>query len=612
MLVAILSRDFWMPDEPRYAQIAREMMWSGDYLVPRFNGDIYKEKPPLLFWAIAIASTPLGEVSEITARVPNFVSAIVTLLLTYALARRMFGHRTALLSTLVLAMSYRFWWQAQFGQIDMLLCACMTLSFYALWRWHEMRQTRWLIALYAGIALGLLAKGPPALLFPLLAAAVFYLRDLKSLRVMKLWIGVPASLAPVLLWLIPARLAASAEETAGGALWSTLYRQVYARLFLGTSHAQPIWYYLENMPIDWLPWTVFAPWIVVYAWRQRRSGPAMRFILSWIVPALIFFTLSTGKRALYILPTYPAIAILVACAMIALVETGRRRWIVPSTIAWCFLLSAVALLPLAAFVPSIAELWRPSLFVVSAVALACVVWSVFILTAKAWRHLPYALAFQFALLLGTGSAVVFPIADTLISARDLMAPIRMLNTKGDVIVFSAIRVRDEYLIYSQMLHRRLLARPGISAFDSDLSEDDRTKLQARLLDTLEKAAVSVPAFDPFTPKDIAAAELRDACRRAALEAGVPEDALAEWSASVEAEVAELLPAFNGPTPAILIVSTTHWPWIRAHLREPANFILLTRGSVREHDMMVLGNAAAASAWADVSANADPPSDGTRN
>ncbi len=600
-----------MPDEPRYAQIAREMMWSGDYLVTRFNDGIYKEKPPLLFWSIALASAPFGDVSEFTARVPSFLSAIATLLLTYALARRMFGHRPALLSVLVLAMSYRFWWQAQNGQIDMLLCGCMTLSLYSLWRWHESRQARWLIALYTGIALGLIAKGPPALLFPLLAAAVFYVRDLKSLRAMKLWIGVPAALGPVLLWLIPARLAVSEGETAGGAIWTTLYRQVYGRLFLGTSHAHPFWYYLENIPIDWLPWTVFAPWVVLHAWRQRHSGSAMRFILSWIVPALIFFTLSSGKRALYILPTYPAIAILIACAIIALVESGRRRWIIPSAVAWCLLLAVVASVPVAAFVPSIAEFWRPSMFAVTAVAVVCILWTGLVLAAKAWRHLPYALAFQFALVLSVGSSVVFPIADTVISARDLVAPIRILGTKGEIAVFGATKVRDEYLIYSHTLIRPLVVRPGMSAFASDLSEDERVLVAGRLLNALEQASAAVPTFDPFAPDDEAAAEVRAACSLSVLGAGVPDDKLAAWSAAVEAEIAELASSFNGPTAAMLIVSTAHWPWIRAYLRGPIHAVVLTRQHVREHDMMVIGNAAAASAWAEVSGNTLPP-DAARN
>ena len=94
--------DLWPPDEPRFAEVAREMMQSGNYLAPTVNNLPYKEKPPLLFWAISAASLPFGDVNEFTARVPSALGGVITVLLTYLLARRLYGQKIAVWSALIL------------------------------------------------------------------------------------------------------------------------------------------------------------------------------------------------------------------------------------------------------------------------------------------------------------------------------------------------------------------------------------------------------------------------------------------------------------------------------------------------------------------------------
>ena len=143
-LIPAFFHDLWTPDEPRYALVAQEMMWSGDYLVPRRNGEVYTEKPPLMFWAMAAVSWPFGNVSEVTARIPSAVSGAFVLVLVFARARRMYGSSVAWLSVVVAATAFRFWWQAHVGQLDMLLCLWVTLALYSLFRWHEARAAGWL------------------------------------------------------------------------------------------------------------------------------------------------------------------------------------------------------------------------------------------------------------------------------------------------------------------------------------------------------------------------------------------------------------------------------------------------------------------------------------
>ena len=118
---AIGTHDLWPADEPRYAQVAREMLESGDCLTLRINAEPYLEKPPLLFWAIAAVSKPFGDVSAISARIPSVVSALVVVALTYLFAARLYTPRLAFWSALVLMTANRFWWQATHAQIDMLV-----------------------------------------------------------------------------------------------------------------------------------------------------------------------------------------------------------------------------------------------------------------------------------------------------------------------------------------------------------------------------------------------------------------------------------------------------------------------------------------------------------
>src|SRR5690606_38065267 len=126
----------WPADEPRFGEVAREILQTGNWLVLHVNGEPYMEKPPLFCWLIAIVSAPFGDVSEFTARMPSIAAALVTVLFTFLITARMTGSRQALMAALVLMTASRFWWQARTAQIDMVLTACLTVAFYAFWRHH--------------------------------------------------------------------------------------------------------------------------------------------------------------------------------------------------------------------------------------------------------------------------------------------------------------------------------------------------------------------------------------------------------------------------------------------------------------------------------------------
>lgn len=338
--IGIGRYDVWPPDEPRFAQVAREMLENGDYIALTVNDQPYLEKPPLLFWSMAAFGAIFGDVNERAARLPSVISGVAGVVLTYLLASRMFGARVGLWSALILMTSFRFWWQARTGQTDMLLTGCVTGSMYCLWRWDEARKGTWLLFAYVLLAAALLTKGPPALVF-VLAGTLFFYRGEPLSRKATHWVaGTLVALLVVALWYVPARLLGHAETGAEMqvGIGENLFRNTVGRLFLGVSKAQWPWYYLTTIPVDLAPWTLFLPWAVAKAWRERRSSRAMHFLMMWTVPALIFFSISIGKRATYVLPLFPIFAIFMARGVLDFMDHDHAVWRRRLTWIWAFLL----------------------------------------------------------------------------------------------------------------------------------------------------------------------------------------------------------------------------------------------------------------------------------
>jgi 4-amino-4-deoxy-L-arabinose transferase-like glycosyltransferase len=344
-LPGIGARDLWNPDEPRYAEVAREMRASGSLFVPRLNGRTYAEKPPLLFWAIAACDALPGVRLEVAARLPSVFAAALTLLVLFDLARRLFDRRVAWLAVLVFASSAKILWQGRIGQIDMLLTALVTAAMAGFVSGVvDERPARYrLFFLCAGLAT--LAKGPAGLLPPLLAIVVWGLatgrRDLlRALRIptgLLVWAGVVA------LWLVPAALAGGRDY-----LDTILFRQNLTRYADPWHHLKPWYYYLKTLPGDFFPWSFLLPSAVWIGARrifdERRRG--FTLLACWALVTLVFFSLSPAKRTVYLLTAYPALAALVALGL-SEIEGSFARWRRWLTLPLALVAAVATLLPLA-------------------------------------------------------------------------------------------------------------------------------------------------------------------------------------------------------------------------------------------------------------------------
>ena len=322
-------RDPWPADEPRFALIARDMVITGDWLLPRVGGDIYADKPPLFFWLIALG-LQMTQSLRLSFLLPSLLSGLACVVLVYDLARRLWNRETGLIAGALLLLTVQFVWQARQAQIDATLCFWTTLSLYGLLR-HLLLgpQWRWYVIGWAAAGFGVITKGVGFL--PLLVLIPFVL--LRAPRwspriaggASAQWlVGPLAFLIAVSVWLVPMLLLAQSDPALAGYRDEILFRQTIDRYANAWHHRKPFWYFFVNViPAMWLPLTALLPWLVP-KWRQalRERDLRIALLLSWIVIIVLFFSFSSGKRGVYVLPAVPAFVL--ACAPYA-TELLRKR-----------------------------------------------------------------------------------------------------------------------------------------------------------------------------------------------------------------------------------------------------------------------------------------------
>lgn len=332
--------DLWNPDEPRYAEVSREMVEGGDWILMHRNGALYTDKPPLFFWTIAISYFLWQGFTPFAVRFPSALFGTLTVLLTFFIGKRLYSSRTGFLSGLILATSVQFAYLSTRGNIDTTLTFFTTASIFCFLQWYQRRQEGEtspkameglsFYGYYIGMALATLAKGPVGFILPLLVTLLFLLvqKDWGGIRQMRLLSGLGLMMAIVLAWYLPAVLKGGKDY-----LNATLLHQSVERFAKGTSHIRPIYYYLLNFPVDFLPWIFFLPAAVAYGCSRETMERRKEFffLLIWFIVIFLFFTLSKGKRGIYLLPLFPAASLMVGKLwddfISASMEYFRNEWI---------------------------------------------------------------------------------------------------------------------------------------------------------------------------------------------------------------------------------------------------------------------------------------------
>ncbi len=345
------------PDEPRYAQVAREMLLRGDLITPTLGGHNWFEKPALLYWMM-IASFKLFGVSEWSARLGPALSGLLTVAAVWWVGTRTeTNNRDQALagfgfwSALILATSLGMIVFARAASFDVVVTMTTTwaLSFFVVSEIEgdAKRRRRLLAGFYLAVGLSLLAKGLVGLVVPWGVVAVYYLAKVRApdriVRNSLLW-GLPITIATAATWYGPM------IWRHGSPFVSQFFIQHhFARYFSDRyHHPGPIYYYLGVILLFTLPWTAFmvGGLLPIRQWL-RRSGNALSnvsiFALVWILLPLVFFSFSSSKLPGYILPALPGAALLAGGLVVRLnFGAERRLWPHRVTAAVCFVLSLAA------------------------------------------------------------------------------------------------------------------------------------------------------------------------------------------------------------------------------------------------------------------------------
>ncbi len=306
-------------DEGRYAEIPREMVASRDWLTPRLNGYKYFEKPPLQYWATALAYKAFGE-NEWTARLWTGLTGFLCVLLVFYAGNRIAAPPAGLYAAAVLGSSALHVLMGHFLTLDMALSFFLALTVLAFLLAQldgvaAAQSRRWMLAGWAAMALAVLSKGLVGAVLPMAGVALYVLvqRDWGMLRRLSIVPGGALFLAIAAPWFVAVSLAN--EE-----FFRFFFLHEHFERFLTRVHGRyaPFWYFVPVLLAGAMPWVISLFPALVRAWAaspQRRFRPE-RFLLLWCAVVFVFFSASNSKLQGYILPLLPAAALLIGAELL--------------------------------------------------------------------------------------------------------------------------------------------------------------------------------------------------------------------------------------------------------------------------------------------------------
>ena len=326
------------PDEGRYSEIPREMVASGDWVTPHLNGMQYFYKPPMFYWMQAVSIEAFG-INRVSLRLANAAMAVFGICATYAAARALYGRRVGIFSAAILGTSVLYYALGQIITLDMTVAvfiAAAMFSFIVALKRSGIWRGLLILSFFAMCALAVMSKGLIGILIPcavifIYAFAVGIFNFFRQLRPSDLWwciAGVLLFLGIALPWHILAMIANPAYDTSEGMFsknwegqgffWYYIIHEHFLRYIDAETsmREQPWFFFLILAPVGLIPWIVALPQSV---WSEIKGGyrnlreknPEFIFFTVWILFVILFFSISKSKLVPYIIPIYPALAVIV-------------------------------------------------------------------------------------------------------------------------------------------------------------------------------------------------------------------------------------------------------------------------------------------------------------
>jgi len=480
-------------DEPRYAQVAREMLERGDYITPILYGHPWLEKPALYYWRAMLTFKEFG-ISDWSARLPAASFALMLISLVYLHMRR-FRRGGHLDAALITAATVGFVGFARAASTDMQMAAPFAIGMLGWYAWYETGKKFWLFDIYFFVGTATLAKGPVA---PFLAIVILVLfaalrREWSILRRSFWWPGVLLYLAMVLPWFIAVQLR-NPSFFRQFFLEHNLERYATGRY----QHSQPVYYYLIVLVIALLPWTVVAVramvdsiHIAITEWKVRhhpsrylglpRPGDAFpEFLVLWAIFPIIFFSFSGSKLPGYILPSLPPIAILTGDYLYRIRPKGLPFWMLFGHALTCGVVTFVLLLSPQHMVYETLVPSKSALYGAAAIGGAVIVLVMTVVGYWGVKHLRSVTLVPIVLLLVYLLHYNGDLLDKNYSARPLAVQIE--QAAPDVHSFAVYGVRRD-LVYGLAFYRNQYPK---YYFGKEIEESIRTNIDS-------------PCKDPSSP-----------------------------------------------------------------------------------------------------------------
>ena len=474
---------------------------SGNFIVPHLNSEPYPDNPPLLFWLINLFSIPFGKITALSSRLPSAFAGIGCCLAIFYLGKSLYHNtRIALLASLLLASSSKFLWMAHRTAFDVLLTFFVTMAILCFYKGYAARhkhspitppispplqgkdegevkkqERRYYTLFYIFMALGVLTKGPIGLILPfcIVLTYLIFKKDILVLKETRPWIGGVIFAFIVFTWVYLASIYGGKEYT-----YQILFRQNVGRFASSFAHKHPFYYYFINFPINFVPWSIFIPSIAIYLFSKEGRTKIQNILMPviWFAVVFIFFSIVSGKRDIYVLPLYPAAALITAWFLNEFVEQFREKHFKKIGYYPCYIMCGISLV-LSILLPIVVYKLFPQYtsstipFVVI-LLIGGLVMLRFVRYARIIRFL-FTLIFIifFAFTIGTLKAI--PILNQYKSAKEICDNANSVMKPGEKLAIYDF-FRDPYLFYTNRNHIEVLR--GIDELRRFLNSNERVFL----------------------------------------------------------------------------------------------------------------------------------------
>ena len=434
------TSSLWDANEAFYAETPREMMESGNYLVPQFNYQPRLQKPPLTYWVVLLSYRAFG-VSELSVRIPGAAAAIGTVIFTFLIGRALFNRRAGLMAAVVLGTALRVFILARRLPIDILLLFCLTGTAYFLVRAIQKNSRASWALTYVFASLGFLTKGPVAWVFPVLTYLIWSLWNRRFS-----FTGTRPIMGTLILTMLVVPWYVAIYAGQGWTYIGSFFLRDNLARFASESYgpARGPFYYVIAYLADFFPWSLLSLFALGTLLAGRR-GAVMKDLsyglpLVWSGTVFLFFSLAKNKQEYYIAPMFPMMAVILSGVLertlLARPEVApdhtKPFW------SWGFLAVAISLSALAvplflairSIIPGVPVVLHYAPSAVLLAASAALAWNV--VRRRISRGF-CALAFTIWLLIGFAASVYLPVVEPLRPVKELCTVIGSRSKPGDQI-----------------------------------------------------------------------------------------------------------------------------------------------------------------------------------